>query len=95
MQEKPKVSVTRTRRDAAAREFSFTADSIPAGGLKDVRAKAWEAFAKFSMPVTTEEAWRRTDLRLLPASDFRMPKEGAFKDLPIVPERLLQPLTGG
>jgi len=95
MQEKPKVSVTRTRRDSAAREFSFTEDAIPSGALKDVRAKAWETFAKFSMPVTTEEAWRRTDLRMLPASDFRMPKEGAFKDLPIVPERLLQPLTGG
>lgn len=94
MQEKPKVSVTRTRRDSAAKEFSFTSNSIPEGGLKDVRARAWDAFTKFSMPVTTDEAWRRTDLRLLPASDFKIPQDGAFEDLPVVPESLLQPLTG-
>ena len=76
MQEKPKVSVTRTRRDSAAREFSFTAESIPADALKDVRAQAWDVFTKFAMPITTDEAWRRTDLRLLPASDFRIPRKG-------------------
>ncbi len=94
MQEKPKVSVTRTRRDSAARDFSFTADFIPADGLKDVRAQAWDVFTKFSMPVTADEPWRRTDLRMLPASDFRVPSKGAFEDLPVVPENLLQPLTG-
>jgi Fe-S cluster assembly protein SufD len=94
MQEKPKVSVTRTRRDSAAKDFTFTADSIPAGALKDLRAQAWESFSKLSMPVNTDEAWRRTDLRLLPASEFKIPKAGAFEDLPAVPEYLLQPLTG-
>src|SRR3990172_8166917 len=94
MQERPKVSVTRTRRDSAAKEFSFTADAIPAGGLKDVRARAWDAFKKFSMPINTDEAWRRTDLRLLPAPNFKLPKEGAFEDLPVVPDHLLKPLTG-
>jgi Fe-S cluster assembly protein SufD len=94
MQEKPKVSVARTRRDSAAKDFSFTTDSIPSSGLKDIRAKAWDAFIKFSMPINTDEAWRRTDLRLLPAPDFKIPKEGAFEDLPVVPENLLKPLTG-
>ncbi len=94
MQEKPKVSVTRTRRDAAAKEFSFSADSVPAGELSDIRAQAWDAFTKFSMPVNTDEAWRRTDLRMLPAPDFGIPRKGAFEDLPVVPEYLLQPLTG-
>ena len=94
MQEKPKVSVARTRRDSAAKEFSFTARSIPADALKDVRARAWETFTKISMPVTNDEAWRRTDLRLLPAADFRIPKEGAFDDLPDVPAALLRPLVG-
>jgi Fe-S cluster assembly protein SufD len=46
------------------------------------------------MPVTTDEAWRRTDLRMLPAPDFKIPQKGAFEDLPVVPEYLLQPLTG-
>jgi Fe-S cluster assembly protein SufD len=94
MQEKPKVSVTRTRRDSAAKEFSFTANSIPVDILKDARSKAWDAFMKFSMPVNTDEAWRRTDLRLLPAADFKVPKDGAFEDLPDVPADLLRPLVG-
>ncbi|MDP1715904.1 MAG: Fe-S cluster assembly protein SufD [Anaerolineales bacterium] len=96
MQEKPKVSVTRTRRGSAAKEFSFTQADVPASSrdLASFRASAWDAFKKFSLPVTTDEAWRRTDLRLLPASDFKLPKEGAFEDLPVVPEDLLEPLTG-
>ncbi len=96
MQEKPKVSVTRTRRDFAAKEFLFTQADIPAAsnGLASFRALAWEAFKNFSLPVTTDEAWRRTDLRLLPASDFKLPRKDAFEDLPIIPEELLKPLTG-
>lgn len=94
MQEKPKVSVIRTRRDSAAKEFAFTANSIPADALQSVRAQAWDTFTKFAMPVNTDEAWRRTDLRLLPASDFKLPQNGAFEDLPIVPDELLQPLIG-
>ena len=96
MQEKPKVFVTRTRHDFAAKEFSFTQADVPAASsdLASFRALAWEAFKKFSLPVTTDEAWRRTDLRLLPASDFKLPKEDAFEDLPVIPEELLKPLTG-
>lgn len=97
MQEKPKITVSRGRRtDTAAKEFSFTQADIPAssGSLASFRASAWDAFKKLSLPITTDEAWRRTDLRLLPASDFILPKEGAFEDLPVVPEELLKPLTG-
>ncbi len=96
MQEKPKVTVNRTRRESAAKDFTFTQADIPASsnGLASFRAAAWDSFKKLSLPVTTDEAWRRTDLRLLPASDFNLPKEGAFEDLPVVPEYLLKSLTG-
>lgn len=96
MQEKPKVTVNRTRRESAAKDFTFTQADIPASsaGLASFRASAWGAFNKHSLPVTTDEAWRRTDLHLLPASDFKLPKAGAFEDLPAVPEYLLQSLTG-
>jgi Fe-S cluster assembly protein SufD len=97
MQEKPKVVVSKSRRtDAAAKDFSFTRADIPASqnGLASFRNSAWEAFKKHAFPSTLDEAWRRTDLRLLPASDFKLPIQGAFEDLPVVPEELLKPLTG-
>ena len=97
MQEKPKVVVSRTRRsESAAKDFSFTQADISAGGngLASFRAAAWSAFQARSIPVTTDEAWRRTDLRLLPASDFKLPITGAFEDLPAVPDELLHPLVG-
>jgi Fe-S cluster assembly protein SufD len=45
------------------------------------------------MPSITEEAWRRTDLHLLPADTFHLPESGAFNQLTPVPEDLLRPLT--
>jgi hypothetical protein len=96
MQEKPKVTVNRTRRETAAKDFTFTQSDIPASanGLASFRASAWDSFKKFPLPVATDEVWRRTDIRLLPASDFKIPQAGAFEDLPVVPEHLLKPLTG-
>ena len=96
MQEKPKVTVSRGRRaSTSAKEFAFTqADVSSANGLASFRAAAWDVFSKQTLPDTALEAWRRTDLHLLPASDFKIPKAGAFEDLPIVPEELLRPLTG-
>jgi Fe-S cluster assembly protein SufD len=96
MQEKPKVTVNRTRRETAAKDFTFTQSDVPASanGLASFRAAAWDSFKKLPIPVATDEVWRRTDIRLLPASDFKIPKAGAFEDLPVVPEHLLKPLTG-
>ena len=95
MEEKPKVIVTsRTRRTGAeARHFIFTEDQIPSGVLNDYRKHAWQAYTRLGIPVTTEEAWRRTDLHSLPADVFHLPKDKAFEDLPAVPEYLLKPLV--
>ena len=97
MTDKPKVVVSRTRRTGpAAREFTFTQADVPA--LKDAvlasyRTQAWEAFKRLSLPKTTEEPWRRTDLRNLPVDSFVLPQQGAYNDLPSVPEDLLKPLV--
>ncbi len=95
MEEKPKVIITgRTRRpETAAKQFGFTAGMIPSGALADYRCRAWETFNRLSLPTTAEEAWRRTDLRLLPADSFRLPEDGLYKSLPDVPGELLQPLA--
>ena len=97
MQEKPKVVISRTRRaETAAKDFSFTESDIRVAGdpIASYRTAAWNAFKRLSLPVNTEEAWRRTDLRGLPADKFKFAAEGAFHDLPGVREDLLKPLTG-
>jgi Fe-S cluster assembly protein SufD len=95
MEEKPKVIITRSRRsEALAKIFTFTAEMVPASGvLAGYRQKAWQIFNQLSMPTMTEEAWRRTDLREIPAETVHLPAVGAFLDLTPVPADLLRPLT--
>jgi Fe-S cluster assembly protein SufD len=45
------------------------------------------------MPKTTDEPWRRTDLRRLSLDAFSLPAEDAYLDLPEVPADLLKPLV--
>lgn len=94
MEEKPKVVVTRARRhEAATKEFAFTSEMIPTGALEAYRRRAWEVYSHIPMPTVAEEAWRRTDLRNIPAEIFRLPAKEAYLDLPSVPAELLRPLT--
>ncbi len=95
MEEKPKIVISRTRRPAGTpQDFAFSAEAIPAGGvLEDYRRRAWEAFRSLPLPTPAEEAWRRTDLRGLPAASLRLPLPDAWRDLPPVPAHLLRPLT--
>lgn len=95
MEERPRVVVTRSRRpEAAAQDFSFTADTLPVdGALMDFRLRARETYRRLPMPSTAEEAWRRTDLRGLPVGAFRLPAPDSYRDLPPVPAGLLKPLV--
>ena len=97
MTDKPKVVVSRTRRtESADRKFAFTKADVPTlndATLASYRTQAWEAFKRLSLPKTTEEPWRRTDLRNLPVDSFVLPNGNLPKDLPGVPEDLLKPLV--
>lgn len=98
--EKPQI-VTRIRRTEApaVQKFSFTRDQIPTDGasakLVKFRQRAWEQFEALAMPVTTDEAWRRTDLRGLLTDSLRIPTADAYLDLAALPEHLLKPLADG
>jgi Fe-S cluster assembly protein SufD len=97
MIEKPKVVVSRTRRtESATRDFAFTQADVPVledASLASYRTQAWEAFKRLSLPKSTEEPWRRTDLRNLPVDSFALPNGNLPRDLPPVPEALLKPLV--
>ena len=95
MEEKPKVVVSRTRRaDSLAKDFSFTESDIRAssGPVGSYRTLAWNAFKRHSLPDTTQEAWRRTDIHVLPTDKFKLSLEDT-SDLPAVREDLLKPLV--
>ena len=95
MEEKPKVVVSRTRRpEPAAKEFNFTESDVrPAGrAVASYRSRAYEAFKRHALPDTTQEAWRRTDIHVLPTDKFKLSIDEAA-NLPGVREDLLNPLV--
>src|ERR1051325_1599714 len=94
MQEKPKFVVSKTRRaESTAKEFNFAEADIRSvdGSIGSYRTLAWNAFKRHSLPDTTQEAWRRTDIHLLPIDKFKL-KLDEINDLPAVREDLLKPL---
>jgi Fe-S cluster assembly protein SufD len=96
MQEKPKVVFSKTKRsETISKDFIFTQEDITvsSGMVAAYRTKAFAAFQKQIIPDVTMEAWRRTDLRALPAEIFRLPARNAFQQLPSVPDNLLKPLV--
>ncbi len=96
MADKPKLVVKTRKARSTFRDFRFTQSDVPIlndSTLASYRTQAWEAFKRLSLPKTTEEPWRRTDLRRLPVDTFSFPAEGVYKDLPEVPNDLLKPLV--
>lgn len=94
MGEKAKVIVNYSRRrDQPERIFNFGQRDILPGSLHDFRSHAWEVFSGLPLPTTAEETWRRTDIHQLPVHTFRLPEEGAHKNLAPIPKELLKPLV--
>ena len=61
--------------------------------LRQYRLNAWEAFESLPMPTTSEEAWRRTDLRGLNPASYRLPAASDSANLPQAPAELLHPIA--
>lgn len=87
---------------AASGKFNFSPDQIPdwVNGAKETkflseyRQEAWKLFNLIELPQTSEEAWRRTDIRKLATDSFKLAHEVDAKSLPAVPADLLKPLAG-
>ena len=94
--------VTRSSRakQVETGEFNFTRQMVPALGadgypafLREYRSRAWEAFENLPMPTTSDEPWRRTDIRRLNKGAFRLPQVEGAAGLPAAPEELLHPIV--
>ncbi len=93
------IVITRTgRREAPAQsEFKFTQEMVRVEGMsaavQNLRREAWQSYLSLKMPTTQEEAWRRTDLRGMPADEFRLPFKDQYLDLAPLPEDLMKPVA--
>jgi Fe-S cluster assembly protein SufD len=61
--------------------------------VSEYRELAWKTYQKLAMPTTSDEPWRRTDLRKLDAGSFHLPVNGDLSGYPEVPGELLEPLV--
>jgi Fe-S cluster assembly protein SufD len=89
--------------ETVSKDFIFTREMVPSlhptwagpAYLQEYRRHAWEAYTSLAIPVTTEEAWRRTDLKGLRAGHFRLVEIDDRTIEQMEPaEELLQPLAG-
>lgn len=79
-------------------EFQFTRQDLPVSPgipafVREYRNKAWDLYNQMPFPKTTDEPWRRTDIRKLNPGEYRLPHPGEYEDLPGIPEDLLLPLA--
>jgi Fe-S cluster assembly protein SufD len=97
------VTRTRGREQTRTTDFPFTKDMIPQfSGDQETffngqRQDAWGVYTSLPLPKTTDEPWRRTDLRGLKSGSFQLVTAGdraVSEQLPPAPGELLEPLAG-
>ena len=88
---------------AVSKEFNFTPEMVRAfdpswkgaAYLHEYRQKAWKDYLDLPMPVITDEAWRRTDLKGMNAGSFQLAEMDHTQVKSSEPDAdLLQPLAG-
>ncbi len=99
MEEAPTIVTRRKRSDIGnTPNFIFTETDIPCFGdnedMKAYRKEAFQSFKTIPMPITTDEAWRRTDIRDLRADQFILAGSSFQKGKDKIPANLLKPLAG-
>jgi len=78
-------------------EFQFRQEMIPALPdsvkhsqiLADYRLRGWNAFQTLSLPSTSQEAWRRTNIRALKVNELILPEDDSSLKLPQPPREYL------
>ena len=96
MTERIKISRTSVNRKNQNTNFHFMKEMAPILGeqIQTYRDHAWNVYHKLPYPTTSDEAWRRTDIRSLKKSDLHLISE-LKQTLPKakLPDNLREPLT--
>ena len=72
---KKPVVITTSKKSSGGTDFLFTKDQIRTSGhqaIDSYREKAWEFYKSTNIPTTREEPWRRTDIRGLKHTQFKL-----------------------
>lgn len=78
------LSVASPRSDKLLASGAFTWADVEAGSirepawLKEKRKTAWTVFEETPMPTTSDETWRRTDLKKVKWEQFRLTRDNSF-----------------
>jgi Fe-S cluster assembly protein SufD len=104
MTTRPVVTRIRRAERTTNKDFNFSREMVPglvgakgtAEYLLDYRSKAWDAFERLSLPTTSEDAWRRTDLHAMQTGVFKLHTDPDWmkEGIQEVPGELLNPLAG-
>lgn len=89
------VIIKRTPRTISSDEFAFTIESVPLSGnlvMDKARKDAWTVYQAIPMPVTKDEAWRRTALTGMTKAAFKL--NGHSGTITGIPDSLIEPLAG-
>jgi Fe-S cluster assembly protein SufD len=76
-------------------EFSFGYADLPLGEnqpINKLREDAWKVYKTLPFPTENDEAWRRTNLSGLKASEYRFCFDKS--EVPVIDKELLHPLAG-
>lgn len=94
----PRIVTRRSSTEQAPRAFHLgtppALEGLPAF-YQAYRRSAEDAFARLGIPDPSLEAWRRTDLRSLPADTFRLVEDSPAEGRETIPEHLLEPVADG
>ena len=91
-------------RREQSQDFIFTREMAPymnGNGsvpefIKTYQADAWDVYTGLPIPTTSDEPWRRTNLRSMPVGSFRhlRPDDSDNKNMPAPPTEILAPDVG-
>lgn len=97
IKETPVIVKKTTRTAGIVKEFSFTENDVRTEGVSDVikefRERSWAVYKSLPFPTTSDDPWRRTDLKNLKTSKFQFFNQNSLPEHAKLPDELLLPLA--
>ncbi|MEN6481292.1 MAG: Fe-S cluster assembly protein SufD [Anaerolineaceae bacterium] len=97
IKETPVIVKKTTRNAGIVKEFSFAENDVRTKGvsavIKEFRERSWAVYKRLSFPTTSDDPWRRTDLKNLKTGEFQFFNQNSQPEHAKLPDELLLPLA--